>query len=418
MTKYNLISLFGIMAIMFLGWLVSRNRKVLNWRLMVWGTVFQLAFAAFIFQVPAGRKVLWTVSESIEKLISLGNAGAVFVFGPLAQPAGDKSLGFILAFQGFPAIIFFSALMAMLYYLRIMPIIVRSFAWIFTKIMRVSGAESLYTAGQIFGGVEGATAIRPYLRKMTDSELHCLMTAGLATVAVNVLALYIGFLKDIFHDIAGHLICASILGAPAALIMAKLVWPEDENPETLGHVPHLTLDPNSSLVDSIIAGAMDGVRLVVGIVALLIAFLGLLALFNAILASLTGKNLEQLLGYAFWPLSLIIGVPVDDAQKVGQLLGLRTVATEVAGYSQLAQWIRTEQLTQRSAIISAYALCGFTHVASMAVYIGGTAALIPERRSALAKVAFRALIAGTLATLMIGAVVGVCYTNQPVFIRP
>jgi CNT family concentrative nucleoside transporter len=253
---------------------------------------------------------------------------------------------------------------------------------------------------------------------MTNSELHCLMTAGLATVAVNILGLYIGFLKDLFQDVAGHLICASILGAPAALITAKLVWPEDDEPETLGQVPPITFDANSGLTDSVIAGAMDGMKLIVGIVALLIAFLGLLKLGDWVLGMVVHKNLQELLGYVFRPLSLVMGVPSQNADKVGQLLGLRTVATEVVSYQQLATWIRLGQIDQRSAIISVYALCGFTHVASMAIFVGGTAALIPERRSDLAKVAFRALIAGTLATLIIGAVVGTCYTNQPVFLNP
>jgi CNT family concentrative nucleoside transporter len=163
MTSYNFISLIGIFVLMFLAWLISRNHRKVNWRLILWGTVFQLVFATLVFQVPAGRKVLWVASQGIDRLISFGNTGAQFVFGPLANPSGKNSLGFILAFQGFPAIIFFSALMAVLYYLRIMPVIIRGFAWIFARFMGVSGAESLYTASQIFGGVESATTIRPYL---------------------------------------------------------------------------------------------------------------------------------------------------------------------------------------------------------------------------------------------------------------
>lgn len=414
MTVYNLISLFGIFVLLFLGWLASRNHRTINWRLIVGGVAVQLAFAFFVFQVPAGRSALWVAGQGIDRLVSLGTAGSKFVFGPLAEPAGEKSLGFVLAFQGFPVIIFFSALMALLYYLRIMPLIIRAFAWFFAKVLRVSGAESLYAASQVFGGVESAAAVRPYLRSMTNSELHCLVTAGLATVAVNILGLYIGFLKDLVPDVAGHLISASILGAPAALVAAKLVWPEDENPETLGRVPPIALDNvGSGVTESVITGAMDGVRLIVGIAALLIAFLGLLALANAILTALIGRNLEQLLGYVFWPLSLAMGVPAQDAQKVGQLLGLRTIATEVASYSQLADWLREGKILDRSALIAVYALCGFAHVASVAVFVGGTAALIPERRSDLAKVAFRALLAGTLATLLIGAVAGTCYTSEP-----
>ena len=418
MTIYNLISLAGIFVLMFLAWLISKNRRKVNWRLIFWGVVFQLVFAGFVFLVPGGRSGLWAAGKTVTKLIESGNVGSEFVFGSLARPTGEKSIGFILAFQALPVIIFFSALMAVLYYLRIMPIIVRAFAWFFARAMRVSGAESLYTASQIFGGVEVATTIRPYLATMTNSELHCLMTAGLATVAVNVLVIYIMFLGSVFNDIAGHLVCASILGAPAALIMAKLVWPEDGVPDTLGHIPPITYKPGDGLTDSIINGAMDGMKLIVGIVALLIAFLGLLAMVNSMLSYGIGKNLQQVLGYVFWPLSLIMGVPPQDAGKIGELLGLRTVATEVPCYQQLAELIRQGKIQERSALIAAYALCGFAHVASVAIYVGGTAVLIPHRRSDLAKVAWRSLIAGTLASLLVGAVAGTVYTHQPIFLKP
>jgi len=417
MTIYNLISLVGLGVLMFAGWCISRSHRLVNWRVIIWATFFQLAFAAFVFQVPAGRYGLWRASQGMVKLIEAGNAGGKFLFGPLAEPEGEKSLGFVLAFQGFPAIIFFSSLMAMLYYLRIMPMIVRAFGWVFAKSMRVSGAESLYTASQIFSGVESATVIRPYLLKMTDSELHCLMTAGLSTVATNMLVVYVSLLGDVFADVAGHLICASVLGAPAALVAAKLVWPETDEPETLGRVPPVHLSENDSLTAAVINGAMDGVKLCVGIVALLIAFLGLLELVNAILNWLAGANLEELLGYFFRPFSLIMGVPIDDAGKIAELLGLRVVATEVPSYAQLGEWIGSGTIVhQRSALIAVYALCGFTHVASAAIYVGGTAALVPERRSGLARVAFRALLAGTLASLMTGAVAGACYTSQNVFV--
>jgi concentrative nucleoside transporter, CNT family len=417
MSIYNLISLVGIFVLMFLAWGVSKNRRKVNWRLIFWGVVFQLAFASFVFLVPGGRQGLWVASQTITKLIESGSVGSEFVFGKLATGAGDKSIGFILAFQALPVIIFFSALMAVLYYLQIMPIIVRAFAWFFARAMRVSGAESLYTASQIFGGVEVATTIRPYLTRMTNSELHCLMTAGLATVAVNVLVIYIMFMGGVFNDIAGHLVCASILGAPAALISAKLVWPEDGVPETLGHIPPIVYKPGDGLTDSVINGAMDGVKLIVGIVALLIAFLGLLALVNLILGAIVGMNLQQMLGYVFWPLSLIMGVPPEDARKVGELLGLRAIATEIPSYQQLAELIRQGNIQERSALIAVYSLCGFAHVASVAIYVGGTAALIPQRRSDLAKVAWRALIAGTIASLMIGAVAGTVYTHQPIFLK-
>ena len=246
---------------------------------------------------------------------------------------------------------------------------------------------------------------------MTDSELHALMTAGLSTVATNILALYVAYLTGVVEDAAGHLMAASVLGAPAALVAAKLVWPEDGRPETMGHVPPVHTAGHSSATDAVINGAMDGVRLIVGIVALLIAFLGLLAVANSLLGWLANVQLETLLGYAFRPFALMMGVPWDDADKVAELLGTRTIATEVVSYNRLAAWTRDGLIGPRAALISVYALCGFAHVASVAIYIGGTAALVPERRKDLAKVAWRALLAGTIASMMTGAVAGVCYTG-------
>jgi len=341
-----------------------------------------------------------------------------FVFGPLAD---IKQSGFIFAFQALPIVVFFSALMAVLYHVGVLPAVIRAFAKLFSRTMRVSGAESLYVASQIFSGVESATAIRPYLARMTLSELHCLMVSGLATVAVNMIGTYVAILGNTVTDVAGHLMCASVLGAPTSLIAAKLIWPEDDTPETLGHVPPVARGDSDSITDAVIAGANDGVQLIVGIVALLIPFLGLMAMGNFALeqtmnASLptdqaTPINFETVLGWVFQPFAFLMGVPWRDTAAVGQLLGLRMIATEIPSYSHLAELITSQQIGTRSAVIAVYALCGFTHVASVAIYVGGTAALVPERRKDLARVAWRALLAGTFASLMTGAVAGVWYAG-------
>ncbi|MBN2432996.1 MAG: nucleoside transporter, partial [Acidobacteria bacterium] len=261
MQAYNLVSLAGIPILLALAWLCSTNRRKLNWRLILWGLGLQMTFAVFIFVVPAGTSLFMTVNHLVIRLLDTAAAGVRFVFGTLAlspgeaAEAGAPGLGFILAFQGLPTIIFFSALVAVLYHFRIMPLIIRGFAWVFTKTMRISGAESLAAASNIFVGVESAITVRPFLAQMTRSELCTVLTAGMATVASNVLVLYVNFLRDIFPAIAGHLVSASILSAPAAVIMAKILLPEDGQPETLGlHVrPHC--ERARSWFEAIINGA-------------------------------------------------------------------------------------------------------------------------------------------------------------------
>jgi concentrative nucleoside transporter, CNT family len=431
MDIYNLISFIGIFILMAIAWTMSAHRRTINWRVIVWGTLLQLLFAVFIFQVPAGAKVFLFVNDAVVKLLDSASAGTRFVFGRLALPpgttneAGETSLGFILAFQAFPTIIFFSALMSILYYWKIMPLVIRGFAWVFTKLMRVSGAESLCTAANIFVGIESSLTVRPLLEKMTKSELCVVLTSGMATVASNVLVLYVFCLQKQFPNIAGHLVSASILGAPAALVMSKIIFPETEKPETLGVNVQCEYPREKSLFEAIINGANAGVQLIVGIVALLLAVLGLVALVDLLLGAagwrlnaLVGWHVEWtlrgLLGYLFYPLTLVIGVHPSDAWTISKIIGERTVATEVAGYQDLATALANKVLCYpgRSAVLATYALCGFAHVASMAIFVGGTAALAPSRAGDLTKVALRALIAATLACLMIACVAGVFLTGD------
>lgn len=420
----QLISLLGLFFFVFLGWCCSSNRKIVNLRILAGGITLQLLLAMLVFLTPGSKTVfLWLNDRVIEMLESV-TAGQQFLFGPLAVPPrqmgpdGTGSLGFILAVQALPIIVVFSALMGALYYLGIMPLLIRGFSRIFTRLMRISGAESLCVASNIFVGIESATAIRPYLEKMTRSELCTILTAGMATVASSTLGIYVLFLKDVFPDIAGHLISASILSAPAAVVMSKVLVPEDSTPVTLGEKVPFDIPRESGLIESIINGAMAGMRLVVGVCALLLAFIGILALLDWVFASgaavfgwdLAGNQdsiISVILGWLMTPLALLMGITPQDASIAGELFGLRLVATEIPAYQQLAGLMHDGVLQQRSGIIISYGLCGFAHIASLAIFVGGIAALAPSRRADLARVSLRAFMAATLACLMVGAIAGV-----------
>ncbi len=409
MSQYNLISGLGVLGFMLLAWACSTNRRRVNLRLIGWGLALQGLVAAFVFTVPASQRLFLHLNDWMLALLETAQAGQKFVFGRLADP---DAFGFVLFTQAFPVVIFFSALMGLLYYWRVMPLLIRGFARVFTRLMRVSGAESLCAASNIFVGIESVTSIRPYLARMTRSEYCAVLTAGMATVASSMLGVYVLCLADTFPAIAGHLAAASLMSAPAALIMAKLVMPEEERPVTLGRdVPLLAAD-DASWMDAVINGAMAGLKLVGGIIALLVAFLGLLALADALLGAVTGGRaaLTGVLSVVFYPLALAMGVPPADAPFAATLLGQRLLLTELPAYQSLADGMRAGRLADpRTAVILTYALCGFAHVASLAIFVGGTAALAPDRRRDIAAAGPRALLAATLACLMTGSIAGVFY---------
>lgn len=432
MTVHNLVSFAGIFVLAGLAWLLSSDRKTVNARVVIWGIGLQLLVAFFIFVVPAGAKVFLWVNDAVTAVLGTATEGTKFVFGRLAlapgttNEAGETSLGYFLAFQGLPTIIFFAALLGALYYLGIMPFFVRLFARLFSRSMRVSGAEALSVSANIFVGIESALVVRPHLKDMTRSELGTIITAGMGTIASTVLAMYVTMLRESIPTIAGHLVSASFISAPASIVMAKLIMPETEKPLTLGVdvKPHYEREDN--LLMAVINGAGEGLKLLGGIVTLLIAFLGLLALVNlglgwagGLLNGLFGWSfewsIEALLGYLFYPLTLVMGVSPADALPVAKVLGNRTILTEVFSYGRLAELMAGGALEDpRSAIIASYALCGFAHVASLAIFIGGTGALVPGRVRDISRIGFRALLAATLACLMTGAVAGTFYTGSSV----
>jgi CNT family concentrative nucleoside transporter len=449
-------------VLMGFAWVLSTNRRRLSLRVVAWGNVIQLSFGCLVFGTPLGPWMavgfivialcllglllvlalarervnghpfglaamllaaagfggltvggasgffLW-LNDRIVALLEAAKEGQRFLFGPLAD---EGASGFILALQALPVIIFFAAVMALLYHWRIMPLIVRGFGWVFSRLMSVSGAESLCVASNIFVGIESATAVRPYLARMTRSEFCTILTAGMATVASSTLGVYVLFLRNEFPTIAGHLISASLLSAPAAIVMSKILVPEDGTPLTLGKSVRPMVEPASNSIEALINGAMAGVRLVVGICALLIAFLGIIAVADLLLEWCGLPGLRELLGMVMAVFALVIGVVPADALTAGELLGERLIATEIPAYLALARWMTAGHFEDpRSAVILAYALCGFAHVASMAIFVGGIAALVPERRRDLAAVGPRALLAATLACLMTGAVAGVFFSG-------
>ena len=434
MELYNLVSFLGIFVIAFLAWLCSSNKRIINWRLVLWGIGLQLVFAFFIFVIPVGSKIFLFLNNIVVSVLDTSKAGLEFLFGPLAlspgavNTSGEASVGYILAIQGLGTIIFFAALLGALYYLKVMPVIIRGFSYVFTKIMRVSGAEALSASSNIFVGAESALVIKPHLKDMTKSELTTILAASMGTIASTVLAIYVSFLHGEMPTIAGHLISASVISAPAAVVLSKLIVPETETPKTLGInvKPHYERDDN--LIMAIINGAWSGLRLLGGIITLLIAFLGILALMDLILGLFGGYingwfnwnfdwTLQSILGYVFYPLTLILGVPPADAMEIARIIGERSVTTELVSYQHLAQLLSEGTLIHpRSAIIASYALCGFAHIASLAIFVGGVGALAPERLKDLSRVGFRALLAATLACLMTGAVAGTFFTQSSILL--
>ena len=425
----HLVSFMGIIVLLGVAWLFSTDRKRLNWRAVCWGIGIQALLAAIIFLAPASRELFLIFNSLTNKLLSVSLSGAQFCFGYLSGgPAPFETtrpgFGFILAFQGLPTILFFSALIAVLYHYGIMPVVIQFFGRIFSRLMRISGAEALSASSNIFVGVESMLTIKPCLKEMTRSEICVVLTAGMATVASNVLLIYVLFLRDAFPTIAGHLISASILSAPAAIVMAKILLPETGAPKTMGKQVDVHVKKEANLFAAIISSADSGGKLIIGIICLLIAVLGLVALADGILGWAAGHvgswfgavidlSLKDIMGWLAWPFVLAMGVAPEDAWTVSKIVGSRTIITELAAYQDLAQAIRDHAIVNpRSVIIASYALCGFSHLASMAIFVGGAAALAPERTKDISAIGFRALAAATLACLMTGCMAGLFYRDD------
>ncbi|MEK7390275.1 MAG: NupC/NupG family nucleoside CNT transporter [Elusimicrobiota bacterium] len=417
MNLQQVVSIFGTALMVGAGWLLCRKKKHINWKPVVWGSVLQFVFALIVLRTAPGRWFFSGMNDVVVKLLSFQQEGARFLFGNLGiSPGGAGSLGFFFAFQVLTTIIFFSSLMSVLYYLGIMQKVVLLFAVVMKRFLGTSGAESLSASANIFvGQTEAPLLIKPYVEDMTESELFCVMVGGMSTVAGGVMAAYVGMLQPYFPDIAGHLLAASVMSAPAALALAKVMIPETGTPKTAGSVKLEYKDPSINIIDAASNGAIAGLSLALNVGTMLVAFMSLLALANFLFASALGLigfpgfTIESALGYVLSPLAWVMGVPWKDCFTIGQLMGVKTVLNEFVAYAQLGEILKAnpQALEYRSIVIATYALCGFSNFLSIGIQIGGIGPLAPSRRGDLAKLGIRALIGGTLASFMTATIAGI-----------
>jgi concentrative nucleoside transporter, CNT family len=469
---YNIISFFGIFGICLVAWLFSEDRRkqYIPWRVIFWGIGLQLVLGALIFIFPPTRIALEWFTSLLDGVFTAADTGARFVFGPNIVPLPGQTpqvnLGYIFAFRALPTVIFFSGLMALLENIGAIQPVVNFFAVIFYKTMRLSGAEALSGSANIFVGIEAAIVVKPYLAKMTRSELCAILSCCFGTAASSTLAIYVSFLKPVFPNILGHLISASIIAIPACFVISKILVPEKEVPVTAGGIPQeeKSEDDDSSaeddeyslqyeeeeeeeeykpemagtepiervsFMDAAILGALDGVKMAASIAAILILIVGVTSLIRQLfgaLAALDGNvnlilaligaffkvvTLDSIQGFLFYPLTLLTGVPFEDSWAASVIIGRRLIETAIPPYKSLADAAAAGQISDRTVLIVSYALSGFAHLASVGIFVGGTSALIPSRRKDISELGWKALFVGTLATIMIGAVAGVFDTGDP-----
>ena len=423
--------LFGLAVLISIAVLFSANRRAISWKLVATGVLLQIVFAALVLKVPLGREVFNGIATGFVKLLDYVRAGSDFIFGSFMD---TSKFGFVFAIQVLPTIIFFAALTGVLYHLGIMQMIVKGMAWVITKVMNVSGAETTSVCASVFiGQTEAPLTIKPYIERMTQSELMTVMIGGMAHIAGSVMAAYVGLLggddegQRIFF--ATHLLTASIMAAPATLMLAKILMPETEEPLTRGQVKLDVEKTTANVIDAAATGAADGLRLALNVGAMLLAFIALIALLNAPFqwlgahawgtdpaSSLNGwlgvqfghpveLSLQTLFGWVLAPIAWIIGVPWQDATLVGSFIGQKVVINEFVAYVDMAKHI--DQMTEHSRLIATYALCGFANFSSIAIQIGGIGGLAPSRRPDLARMGLKAVLGGSLATVMTATIAGV-----------
>lgn len=427
--------LLGLTALIGIAFVFSKHKKKINWQLVGSGVAIQIVLGILVFKVPVFANFFGVIAGFFTQLLSFTDEGARFIFGNLVanDPEISKTMGYIFAFKVLPTVVFFSALTSLLYYLGVLQKIVFGFAWILSKTMRLSGAESLAAAANIFiGQTEAPLVVKPYISKMTKSEIMCLMTGGMATIAGGVFAAFIGFLggddPESQREFAKHLLTASILSAPAAIVCAKILYPETEQVDEKLDIDKSKL--GNGPLEAISTGTTEGIKLAVNVGGMILVFLAFIAMLNYILFDIIGAysglnttiaansiyngfNLQMILGYVFAPLAWVIGIDAQDMILSGQLLGEKTVINEFIAYLSLKGMIAAEggpMLTQRSIIILTYALCGFSNFASIGIQIGGISSLAPNQRGHLAQLGLRALLGGTLACLMTAAIAGMLFS--------
>ncbi|MFA6004504.1 MAG: nucleoside transporter C-terminal domain-containing protein [Elusimicrobiota bacterium] len=419
MNRYQLLSLAGTFVITGIAWLFCKHRKQVNWRTVAWGLGLQFIFALLILKTGPGRWGFDHINLIVTGLLDFQTEGGKFVFGSLAIPPGQPgSLGFFFAFQVLTTIVFLSTLMSVLYYLGVMQKVVLFFAKIMSFTCGTSGAESLNASANIFvGQTEAPLLIRPYIDEMTESEMLCMMVAGMATIAGGVMVAYAGMLRPFFPDAAGHILAASVMSAPAALLIAKLMIPETGSPKTMGTLKIQYHEDHVNIIDAAASGAAMGVQLAINVGAMLVAFMALLAMANWGLHYICGFfghpeiGFEQVLGWLFSPMAWVMGTPWSECQVIGRLIGEKTFFNEFVAYSNMAKYAAEHggnaAFSNRAWIIGIYALCGFSNFLSIAIQIGGIGPMAPKRKKDLARLGIYALIGGSLACFVTASIVGI-----------
>ena len=404
------IGILGIIAILGIAYLMSNNKKNIDLRVVIWGLGLQVLFGIFILVTPFGKPIFSWFDKLIKKLLSFSNDGSEFLFASFIDGKMHPAV-INFAFSVLPTVIFFSALMAVLYHIGLMQKIIRFVALVMQKTMKTSGPETTSISANIFvGQTEAPLVIKPFVSKMTKSELMAVMTGGFATVAGGVMAIYVGMLEDI-PGIAGHLMAASIMSAPAALVIAKIMYPETEKINNDEEVTELSSNLNEpvegNVLESLGNGATDGLKLAANIAAMLIAFVALISLSNHIL-SIFSTSLEDIFGYIFMPLAFLMGAPWSESHILGSLLGQKIVLTELIAYMNLSEMqAGANPLSDKTAILASYALCGFANFASIGIQLGGIGSIAPERKKDLAKLVTKAMFGGALASWLTATIAGI-----------
>ncbi len=407
----RLISFLGLVVFVALAWLMGERRKSIDLRIVLGGLLLQFGLALFIFKTPIGAAVFQAVGYFFESLLGFVDAGTSLVFG-------EEYMHHFFAFKVLPTIIFFSSLMFVLYHLGLFQKIVEAFAWVMRRTLGTSGAETVSAAANVFvGQTEAPLIVGPYVESMTKSELMALMVGGFATIAGGVMAAYVSMGVD-----AVHLLSASVISAPAALLVSKLMIPETEQSATMGHVSVQVEKKHANVVHAASEGALEGLKLTLNVAAMLIAVLALVALVNAVLSATGGWigglfgydhwdwSMSNIFGYVFAPFAWLMGVPWVDALHAGELMGMKMVFNEFIAYAQMVEWQQPDSgiaLSERSTLILTYALCGFANFGSIGIQIGGIGGIAPKRRADLARLGIRAMIGGTLAMMMTACVAGI-----------
>ena len=396
----------GVIVLLGIAYLLSNDRKMIDANIIIWGLGLQISFAFIILKTPFGEYIFTYLNNIIVKLISFADAGSDFLFTSFIPEVGYHVALINFAFRALPVIIFFSSLIAATYYFGIIQFIIKKIAFIMEKTMKTSGAETLSVSANIFvGQTEAPILIRPFISSMTKSELMAIMVGGFATVAGSVMALYVSWLNNV-PNIAGHLLAASVMSAPAALMIAKVIYPENERPKTVNSDNIDLKSKDTNAMDAIGRGAADGMKLAANVAAMLIAFISIVAMINFILGY-ANTSLQEILGMIFKPIAWSMGVPWKEANIVGTLMGEKIVLTELIAFGDLTNYIKNDLLSERSAIIASYALCGFANVGSIGIQLGGIGAMAPERRGDLSNLVFKAMIGGALASWLTASIAGI-----------